>query len=288
MEIRVAKSAGFCFGVKRAIDIALDTATHSSGRTVQMLGDIVHNERVVEQIDEAGVKVIDNIEHADRNGVLLVRAHGTGPDTYADARKRGLDVVDATCPLVTDIHEKARELHEQGYPIIVIGDHGHDEVRGIAAQVPNAIVVATPDEVGKLGRRFRRVGVVCQSTQNVENVQAIIAALVPICIDLHFVNTICYPTTKHQAEIRTMPLENDVMIIVGSFTSANTKRMTEISRSLNPRTHQVTGPEDLDSSWFDGVTTVGVHAGASTPDFAIDEVVESIRSMVSEPTNVIG
>ncbi len=288
MQIHVAKSAGFCFGVKRAIDIALDTAKSSGGRTVQMLGDIVHNERVVEQIDEAGVKVIEDMDHADRDGVLLVRAHGTGPSTYEDARNRGLDVVDATCPLVTDIHEKVRDLHEQGYPIIVIGDHGHDEVRGIAAQVSDAIVVSTPDEVGKLGRRFRRVGVVCQSTQNIENVQAIIAALVPICIDLHFVNTICYPTTKHQAEIRTMPTENDVMIIVGSFTSANTKRMTEISQKLNPRTYQVTGPEDLISSWFDDAKSVGVHAGASTPDFVIDEVVDAIRALTNEPTEVIG
>jgi 4-hydroxy-3-methylbut-2-en-1-yl diphosphate reductase len=282
MKITVAKSAGFCFGVKRAIDMALDTAANVGARPVQMLGDIVHNEHVVQQIDEAGVQVTNNISTVDPDGVLLIRAHGTGPGTYEDAGERGLDVVDATCPLVTDIHERVRELHADGYPVIIIGDHHHDEVRGIAAQIPNPMIIAKPDEIASLGRRFRRVGVVCQSTQNVENVKAVLGELVPLCIDIRFINTICYPTTKHQADIRSLPLENDVMIVVGSFTSANTKRMTEISVALNPQSYQVTGSEDLDPAWFDAVQTVGIHAGASTPDFVIDDVVDAIRKIAGE------
>jgi len=286
VKINVARNAGFCSGVKRAIDMALETAAVAKGRPVQMLGHIVHNERVVEQIDRAGVKVIDSIEKADPSGILLIRAHGTGPETYAEAKARGLEIVDATCPLVKDIHEKVRELHEAGYPLVIIGDHGHDEVKGIAAQVPEAVVVSRPDEVATLGRHFRRVGVVVQSTQNVDNVKAIVAELISLCIEIHFVNTICYPTTKHQRDIRTMPLENDVMIVVGSFTSANTKRMTEISAGLNPRTHQVTDVRDLRAEWFEGAETVGVHAGASTPDFVIGEVVEGIWALVGRSCEV--
>jgi len=287
MKITVARSAGFCFGVKRAIDMALDTAAHTQGRSVQMLGDIVHNERVVGQIDDAGVQVIQSLEESDPNGVLLVRAHGTGPQTYEQARARGMETVDATCPLVTDIHDKVRELAEEGYPVVVIGDHGHDEVRGIAAQVEGTMIISKPEEVAGVGRRFRRLGVVCQSTQNVDNVKAVLAELVPICIDIHFINTICYPTTKHQKDIRELPLENDVVIVVGSFKSANTTRMTEISRELNPRSYQVTGPEELRPEWFDGAGLVGVHAGASTPDFIIDEVVERIGEIVDEPCEVV-
>jgi 4-hydroxy-3-methylbut-2-en-1-yl diphosphate reductase len=150
MKITVAKSAGFCFGVQRAIDMALETVGNCAGKPVQMLGDIVHNERVVEQINRAGVQVIDSLERADPNGILVIRAHGTGPDTYEASRRRGLEIVDATCPLVTDIHEKARDLAKNGYPVIVIGDHDHDEVRGIAAQVPGTIVISGPEEVGRL------------------------------------------------------------------------------------------------------------------------------------------
>jgi len=250
-----------------------------------MLGDIVHNERVVAQLREAGIRVVKSLDEVDE-GVLLIRAHGAEHATYEEAKRRGLQIVDATCPLVKEIHERARELHSAGYPLLVIGDHGHDEVKGIAAQVPNAIVVSTPEEVRSLRRKFRRIGVVAQSTQDVDNVRAIICELIPICIEIRFVNTICYPTAKHQMEIRAMPLENDVMIVVGSFTSANTKRMTQISRGLNPRTYQVTGADDLSADWFSGVNTVGIHAGASTPDSVVEEVIARIRQLAGTPVEI--
>jgi len=285
VKITVAESAGFCFGVRDAVAIALETS-RASGKPVQMLGHIVHNERVVNQLDKAGIKVLKSLDQA-KDGVLLIRAHGAEPKTYEEAKARGLEIVDATCPLVTEIHEKVRELYAEGYPVIVIGDHGHDEVRGIAAQVPDTMVVSCPEEVAKLGRKFRRLGVVVQSTQNVDNVKAVVGELIPLCLEIRFFNTICYPTTKHQRDIRTMPLENDVMIIVGSFTSANTKRIAEISTSLNPRSYQVTGAEELKREWFEDANTVGVHAGASTPDFVIDEVVEGIKALAGEPCEVV-
>jgi 4-hydroxy-3-methylbut-2-enyl diphosphate reductase len=284
MKITLAKSAGFCFGVRHAVTTALETST-GSPNPVQMLGDIVHNERVVHQLDAAGIQVISSLDEA-REGILVIRAHGAEPPTYKEARLRGLNIVDATCPLVTEIHQRVRELHADGYRVLVIGDHGHDEVKGIAAQVADALIVSSPNEVRMLNRKFRRLGVVVQSTQNVDNVKAIIAELIPLCVEIRFINTICYPTTKHQREIRTMPLENDVMIIVGSFTSANTKRMTEIARGLNPRSHQVTEAEDIAPEWFAGAVTVGVHAGASTPDSVIREVIERIQEVAGEPCEV--
>lgn len=275
MKITVATSAGFCFGVRDAIEMAFDAAKKRE-KDVWMLGDIVHNEHVVRDIHDAGVKVVKRLDDV-AGGTLLLRAHGTVPQVYEEARQRGLNIVDATCPLVSEIHEVARCLESEGYHLVIIGDHGHDEVVSIAGQVKEATVVASPEEARKV-RRIRRAGVVVQSTQDIQNVKAILPELVSRCQEIKFINTICGPTRRHQNEIRTMPLENDVMVIVGSFTSANTCRLTQISAALNPRTHQVQSAQDLDPAWFEGAETVGVSAGASTPDRLIREVTQRIAS----------
>ncbi len=277
MKIKVAKSAGFCFGVKRAIEIALKTAREEKN-DVYMLGDIVHNEFVVEQIKKAGIKVVDSIEKIN-SGVLLLRAHGTVPEIYERAKEKGLKIVDATCPMVLEIHKIVKKLESENYQIVVIGDHNHDEVKAIAAQSKNPIVIENPHEVKKIGKKFKKIGVVVQSTQNIEKVKGILSKLVTITKELRFINTICKPTQDHQDEIRKMPLENDVMIIVGSFTSANTRRLTEISRGLNPNTYQVESAKNIKEEWFKNCKTVGISAGASTPDYLIKEVVEKIKAL---------
>ncbi len=285
MKITVAPSAGFCFGVRDAVNMALETTAENADRPVQMLGHIVHNERVVEEIDDAGVKVLDNIEQADP-GVLMIRAHGTSPKIYDQANERGMDIVDATCPLVLDTHVKIRQLSDDGYPTLVIGDHGHDEVVGISAQVADARIVANPEEVDQLGRRFRKLGVVVQSTQNIDNVNAILAKLLPRCQELRVHNTICHPTVQHQADILTMPAKNDVMVIVGSFTSANTMRMADMSKTQNQRSYQLEDSEQIEEAWFEGAQTVGVHAGASTPDVVIEEVIARLKEIGGPDTLV--
>jgi len=277
-EIIVARSAGQCFGVKRAFNIAMEAA--QSEDAVVMLGDIVHNEHVVKRIDEAGVKVVREIEGAGASGTLLVRAHGAAPEVYTRAQAQGLKILDATCPLVHEIHQVAREMESEGYQLIVIGDHGHDEVVGITGQVKDAIVLAGPDEVAqRIPGRLRKAGVVVQSTQNIENVQRILVELLPRVRELRYVDTICGPTKTHQRDIRDLPGRVDVMVIVGSFTSANTCRLTKISRSKNPRSHQVEDASGLDPAWFAGTGTIGVSAGASTPDWIIDEVVKALEAM---------
>jgi 4-hydroxy-3-methylbut-2-en-1-yl diphosphate reductase len=276
MIVNRADTAGACFGVKRAFDIAMKTA--KSEENVVMLGDIVHNEHVVRKIDEAGVKVMEDLEAVPEGSTLILRAHGAVPDIYGAAEARGLKIVDATCPMVFEIHDEVKQLAEQGYSIVVIGDHGHDEVVGIASQVPGTTVVSNPDEARLLPRK-RKIGVVSQSTQNIDNVRQCVAELCLKSREIRFVNTICAPTKNHQDEIRTMPHENDVMVIIGSKTSANTCRLTEISLEINPRTHQVASAAELRPEWFRGARTVGVSAGASTPDWIIDEVVEALESI---------
>lgn len=277
MKVNLARSAGFCFGVKDAVDIALETA--SKEKNVFMLGDIVHNASVVEMIDQAGVKVIKDLSEVE-GGTLLLRAHGTKPEIYEEAKRRGFKIVDATCPMVLEIHEIVKELEHEGYRIVIVGDHRHDEVVGIAGQVKYPIVVSNPEEAKAISR-IRKMGVVVQSTQNIDNVSRIISQLVYKCREMKFINTICGPTIAHQNEIRKMPLENDVMIIVGSFTSANTCRLTQISRELNPRTCQVETADDVKAEWFENAESVGISAGASTPDWIIDEVVRGVEALTN-------
>jgi 4-hydroxy-3-methylbut-2-enyl diphosphate reductase len=276
MKVNRADTAGACFGVKRAFDIAMKTAK-SEGNVV-MLGDIVHNEHVVRKIDEAGVKVMKDLDQVPEGSTLILRAHGAVPDLYEAAEQRNLKVVDATCPMVFEIHDEVKQLAEEGYTIVVIGDHGHDEVVGIAGQVPGTIVVSSPDEA-RLMPRKRKIGIVSQSTQNIDNVRACVAELCLKSREVRFINTICAPTKNHQDEIRTLPYENDVVVIIGSQTSANTCRLTEISLAINPRTHQVASAAELKPEWFRGAKTVGVSAGASTPDWIIDEVVRVLEAM---------
>ena len=277
LRIRLATSAGFCFGVRRAIGIALE-AVKGPG-PVYMLGNIVHNEYVVEQILATGIRVVEDYEAIPAGSTLLLRAHGTAHDILRQAAERGLNIVDATCPMVLEIHRIARLLEEQGYEVVIIGDQNHDEVKGIAAQVQQARVISRPEDVDGREGMGKRLGVVVQSTQNRENVQAIIGRLVGVCREIRFIDTICKPTTDHQNEIRRMPRENTVMIVVGSFSSANTRRLTELSAAVNPRTHQVQTADDIHAEWFADAASVGVTAGASTPDVLIHEVLERIQAV---------
>ena len=188
-----------------------------------------------------------------------------------------MKLVDATCPLVHEIHREVKKLSEEGRQIFVIGDHGHDEVVAIADQVPDSIVLANLNEAKAL-KKFKKAGVVSQSTQTIENVQEIINILMEKVFDLHFVNTICYPTKRNQEQIKELARESDIMIIIGSFTSANSKRITSLSKTLNKNTYQVTISKDIDPKWFDNCKSVGISAGASTPDYLIKEVKDRIMS----------
>lgn len=273
MRIELAKHAGYCFGVRDAVELALESARRFG--TVYMLGDIVHNEVVVRRLAEAGVKVVNSLDEA-KDAPLLFRAHGTAVETWAAAGDRQLEILDGTCPLVSKIHAEARELAAEGRRVIIVGDHGHDEVVGIASQVSDAIVVNGPEEAEALPR-MRRAGVVSQSTQMIENVIGVLGVLYRKVVDLRFINTICFPTRRNQEEIRELAQQHDAVVIVGSFTSANTKRLAHIGKSLNPRTYQVATADDLEPEWFAGVESVGVSAGASTPDELIHAVVDRIR-----------
>jgi len=275
MKVLLAKDAGYCFGVRDAVNLAYETAEKEG--EVYMLGHIVHNENVVTELEKTGTKVIDDLNEVPNNKPILFRAHGTVPKVWDEAEKKGINIVDATCPLVTEIHEEVRKLAAENRRIIIIGDHGHDEVNGIMEQVQDSIVLANPEEAKRL-RKMKKAGVVSQSTQMIENVQDIINILMTKVFDLRFVNTICFPTRRNHEQIKSLAELSDIMIVIGSFTSANSKRLTELAKERNERTYQVTCVNDLDSDWFQQSDTVGVSAGASTPDNIIEDVVTAIKS----------
>ena len=274
MKILVAKSAGYCFGVRDAVKIAYETSKKNGD--VYMLGTIVHNERVVDDLSNVGAKVVDDLSKVPKDKPILFRAHGTAPEIWYKAKERNMKVIDATCPLVIEIHEEIKELEREGRRTIIIGDHGHDEVVGIASQVKTPIIISNKQEANAL-KKMKRAGVVSQSTQMIENVQEIINILTMKVYDLRFVNTICYPTRRNHQQIKELADKCDVMVVIGSFTSANSKRLTQIALEKNKKSYQVTNASELKESWFEGSNTIGVSAGASTPDETIKEVVTQLK-----------
>ena len=276
MKILLAKDAGYCFGVRDAVNMAYDTANEYD--EVFMLGDIVHNETVVRDLAKAGTKVVTSLNNVPKDKPVLFRAHGTDPNVWNDAKEKNLNIIDATCPLVIEIHEEIKKLEAEGRKTIIIGDHGHDEVVAIAAQVSDPIIISNQGEARTL-RKMKKAGVVSQSTQMIENVQEIINILMEKVFDLRFINTICFPTRRNHEQIKELATMCDMMIVIGSFTSANSKRLTQLALERNSRSYQVTSVNDLDQSWFKDSDVVGISAGASTPDKNIKEIVEKIKNI---------
>jgi len=276
MKILVAKDAGYCFGVRDAVNLAQKSGQEYEA--VYMLGDIVHNESVVAELNKSGSIVVNSLDEIPQDKPVLFRAHGTDPNIWKDVQKKKLNVIDATCPLVTEIHEEIKILESENRKTIIIGDHNHDEVVGIAAQVTDPIVISNEEEARSL-KKMKRAGVVSQSTQMIENVQEIMNVLMEKVFDLRFVNTICFPTRRNHEQIKELASICDLMIVIGSFTSANSKRLTKLSLERNSNSYQVMDENDIDESWFNNIESIGISAGASTPDNIIGQVIKKVKKI---------
>ena len=278
ITIYLATPRGFCAGVDRAIEIVKKTIK-KYGIPIYVRHEIVHNKYVVEDLKKQGVIFIEELDEIkDKNRPVIFSAHGVPKSVPETANLKKIFFIDATCPLVYEIHHEVKKLSEDGRQIIVIGDHGHDEVVAIADQVKNAIIISCPEEAKKL-RKMKRAGVVSQSTQSIENVRDIINILMTKVFDLHFVNTICFPTKRNHEQIEQIARNHDIMIIIGSFTSANSKRLSQLSLKINKNTHQVSSANELNPKWFKNKESIGISAGASTPDYLINEVKNKIEKI---------
>jgi len=275
MKINVARSSGFCFGVRRAINISREMA---AGReNVCVLGDIVHNDFVVGDFRKRGLKKITRIKPAKRS-TLIISAHGAPKKTFEKAEKAGYRIVDATCPKVKDIYRIGREAEKTGR-VIIIGDKGHQEVKGIAGQLRKrpVIVESARDVSAKKLSGIKKAAVITQSTQSAGNIKNVMWRLEKIIPSIKLLDTTCTTTRVKQREIASLPKKNDLVLIIGSGTSANTKRLYQISRKINRKTHWINNAKDLRYGWFRNIKSVGIMAGASTPDHVTSEVVAKLK-----------
>lgn len=279
MKVIVARNAGICYGVERALKLA-DRAA-ATGSTVHTLGPLIHNPQAVEALRARGVEVADTIGDASE-GILVIRSHGVDPATIDAARAAGLDVVDATCPFVSSAQQAAAALRTDGYTVIIVGEADHPEVEGIVAHAGGDALVV--EELADIPARLpsRKVGIVVQTTQSLERLTQVVSALLPRVNELKVHNTICSATAKRQDCAQQLARGVDVMIVVGGHNSGNTTRLAEICRTVNGRVHHVETAAELDRAWFTDASSVGVTAGASTPDVQMAGVVAAIEAMADD------
>ncbi|TSK05864.1 MAG: 4-hydroxy-3-methylbut-2-enyl diphosphate reductase [Geobacter sp.] len=277
MEVILAKHAGFCFGVKRATHLAFDAADR--GGDTYTLGPIIHSPQVVQRLEEMGVKSVESVEEVENGGTIIIRSHGVASSELEAAVQAELEVVDATCPFVKKAQEHVATLSKEGYDVIVVGDAVHPEVQGIVSYATGRVyVVSSGKEVDRLPR-MAKMGVVAQTTQSFEHLNDVVASCLERGGETRVYNTICDATAVRQYETKKLAGEVDCMIVIGGFNSANTKRLAQICRELLPRTHHIETAGQIDPAWFEGVSRVGVTAGASTPKWLIDEVIARISAI---------
>lgn len=276
MRVEVARYAGICYGVERALKLAEEAA--ESGANVHTLGPLIHNPQAVAALRDSGVAVASTLDDVP-DGTLVIRSHGVDPAIIETARTRGLNVVDATCPHVSKAHQAAEELRRGGYTVVIVGEADHPEVEGIMAHAGGeALVVSSAAELpSHLGSR--RVGVVVQTTQSLRRLSEVVEAIMPRASEVRVFNTICSATGKRQQSAEELAENVHVMIVVGGHNSGNTTRLAEICLAVNTNVHHVETADDLDPAWFEGAEVVGVTAGASTPDEQMQGVIRAIEAM---------
>lgn len=278
LSIEVASHAGVCYGVERALKLAAHAAESARG-SVTTLGPLIHNPIVVRDLESAGVKGAQTVDEVE-SGTLIIRAHGVVPQVIDQARAKGLEVLDATCPYVKKVHMASEKLVREGYQLIVVGESGHPEVEGILGHAGDAAhVVSTPHDLDGVDLA-RKVGVVVQTTQTPVNLAAIVSALALRTMDLRVVNTICSATQERQDSAAELASRADVMIVIGGKNSGNTRRLAEICMACCPRTHHIEDSSEIQRTWFEGVALVGITAGASTPGAHIDAALACINRLL--------
>ncbi len=275
MKIILAENAGFCYGVKLACQTAFN-ATKQYHEGVKSLGPIIHNPQMVNKLTEAGLEVVDAVSDVEQ-GAVLIRSHGAAPGVYQEIERRGLSLVDATCPLVRRAQSFVRSLSEDGYEVVVIGEPDHPEVKALLAYATHgATVVESLDDIDKI-KPHKKIGVVAQTTQLQEDYQQLVARLLPLAKELKVFNTICDATAKRQDSLRQLAEKVDGIVVVGGKNSANTTRLAQHGKNFGKPTWHIETAKELQADWFEGMEVVGVTAGASTPDWLIDEVIARLE-----------
>lgn len=284
MEILLAKEMGFCWGVRRAISM-MEKAASERGQVIS-LGPIVHNPQVVAALAEKGVEVANSIDGV--SGVpLAIAAHGVGPKVLEEAKAKGLDIIDTTCPIVTRSQRWAKKMAEAGFTVIVYGDADHREVKGVLNWAQGKGIALTEGDVHSLPREvLSRVAIIPQTTQNPARFAAFIGRLLHERLaqisELQVVNTLCNVTASQQAAARQLAQTVELMLVIGGHNSANSRHLAEVCREAGVETHHIETAAELEEEWLPGRERVGVTAGASTPDWAVEDVIRCMRGLALE------
>lgn len=274
MKILLAEHQGFCYGVRRAVEMAY--ACVQDRKPAYTLGPIIHNPQVVARLAQEGVGLANNLNEI-QDGIVIIRSHGVGPAIYGKAEDKGLTVVDATCPHVKKAQQAAADLAKDGYKVVIIGEKNHPEVKSILEWAgSNAAAIESIAEAEALPD-FKHMGVVVQTTFSAQLFEKIVAVLREKCQDVKIDRTICMATDLRQKAATELACKVDIMIVVGGKNSANTARLAQVCREAGCQVHHVETEQELEKDWFTGVDTAGITAGASTPDWLIEEVYKKMQ-----------
>lgn len=283
MQVKLARKRGFCFGVEDAIELAQRTVqAHAPGKVVA-LGPVIHNPQVVDDLEKAGLNQSGQLETLTPGTTVLLRSHGAGPDTYARAAEKQLEIVDATCVLVKRAQTVVKQLHEEGYRVVMIGDANHPEVRGVIGYAPDVIVVDREEDLDAVLPKRERLGVVAQTTHTPEHVANMIGAIAARPFrELKVVNTLCLEVVRRQEAASELCREVDVMFVLGGLHSANTRELARICEQQGMPTYHLESWAQFKPAMAAGRKVAGVTAGASTPDYIINQFVEKLQAV--DPT----
>jgi 4-hydroxy-3-methylbut-2-enyl diphosphate reductase len=284
MEIIIAKTAGFCFGVKRAVDMAFDM-TKKKQKGIYTLGPIIHNPQVIERLKGKGISPIDDIGKAGIKS-LIIRTHGIPSQLMNRISEAGYKIVDATCPFVKKAQHYAKLLMEEGYQVIILGDREHPEVQGLMSYAGKDVIVV--DNKCSLPKIKRNVGIVVQTTQPIEALKNLFGRVIEHVNEVKVYNTICNSTARRLKETGEMAKGVDIMLVVGGKNSANTTQLAKLCQAMSVSTYHIETANELRTKWFKGVKKVGITAGASTPDWIIKEVANRCEQIAKKNRRIKG
>ena len=281
MEVKLAKSAGFCFGVNKAMEKVYEQIENFQGKKIYTYGPIIHNEEVVKKLAAKGVEVIDSLEELKikEKGILIIRSHGVARDVQDQMTAAGFTVIDATCPFVKRIHKIVEKESAQGRKIVIIGNPGHPEVEGIKGWcAEDAVIVETAKEAEDFSEETdKKLCIVSQTTFNYNKFKDIVEIFEKRGYDINVVNTICNATQERQTEAKEIAAQADAMLVIGGTHSSNSKKLYEICKGECENTHFIQTLDDLNLELPKSVRLVGITAGASTPNNIIEEVQNYVR-----------
>lgn len=276
MEIRVAQYSGFCFGVRRAVSI-IENALKENKKDIYSIGPLIHNPQEVKRLSCRGLRVVNTIKDLD-SGVAVIPTHGINPSLIERMRLKRIRLIDATCPYVLKVQNIAKSLKKEGYCVVIVGDKEHPEIKALVGLIgPEAVVVNSPREIDNFKLKGR-IGVISQTTQSQGRFLKIVVKLMKGDFpEVKIFNTICDDALKRQQMVFELAKSVDLMLILGGRESANTRRLAEVSRKTEAKTHHIETPDELNPRWLKGNVKVGIATGASTPHWIIKEIMKKIE-----------